>query len=600
MQDRETAPRKPNSTRNRIQRLFRGGPAETVRKTGRYVSRKAAERRFSGNMTPSPEELTRQRAEVFSRPLLFSVTVPLYNTPRDLLEEMVDSVCEQSYTQWELCLADGSDAEHGDVEAYCRMRAAEDSRIVYRKLERNGGISENTNACLDMASGDYVALFDHDDVLLPNALYEMRAAVEKTGADFLYSDELIFQSPRRDRVIGIRFKPSFSPDSLLTNNYICHLTVFSRELLERTGRFRREYDGSQDHDLVLRLTNRAKRIAHVSKVLYLWRAVPSSVASDIYSKPYAIEAGRSAVEHFLRTENGIEAKVESTDVFPTMYRVRYPIEGNPRVRVILDARREMSLPKERLDALRDSAGWPNCAWTVLRGGQNGADSCVQLTSRLGESRSALWARAAEQSEEEYLLFVDGVPESVAEGWVREMLEFALQPHVGAVGPKIHFSNGRVRHAGVVIGMGRGGAAGRPYFRTDGDSAGYFGQMAVAEDVSAVTDCLMVSREKYTAAGGFDPEYGDALFDVDFCLRLLEKGYYNVYTPHAPLKMGRRGSARFDAGREYASWKRDAEIFRKRNAGILTRGDPYYNPNLSLRYENWQIGAAGEKRGNSAK
>ena len=591
----------------------------TAKKAGRHFGRKRDEHRFAEKMWPTPEERERQRQAVFSRPLRFSIAVPLYNTPGDVLREMIGSVRGQTYQDWELCLADGSDEAHGDVGACCREFAAEDSRIRYRKLEKNGGISENTNACLGMATGDYIALLDHDDLLMPGALYEMRDAIEKTGADFLYSDEMIFRSPKTTKIIGIRVKPGFSPDTLLTNNYICHLTVFSRELLERAGGFRSRFDGSQDHDMILRLTQAAKGIAHVSKVLYLWRSIPTSVASDIASKTYAIDAGRSAVQTFLREHRGIDAQVESTEVFPTMYRVKYPIAGTPRVRVILDARQEKGMAEkkaqgrkeknstaEKVRILQETAGWDACEWTVLTDSaeqdpepvrepdsegerkENTRSEAIRIRPEPGESRRAAWTWAAEQTEEEYLLFADGVPEAMGDGWLQEMLSYAQHSHVGAVGARLHFQRGSVRHAGVVIGMGPEGVAGRPYFMEMKEREGYFGMIAVAEDVAAVTDVILVSREKFDRAGGFAAEYEDALFDVDLCLRLMEMGYYNVFTPHARLRMGKAKELSVDVGKEYASYPRDAETFRRRNAKILRNGDPYFNPNLSLQYEDWRI------------
>ena len=577
-----------------VRYLREKGVRETLNRTKRHFGRKRAERRFVRNMQLTEEEMQRQRAEQFDKPLRFSVIVPLYNTPMDLLKEMTDSVLGQTYPQWELCLADGSDGEHAEVGDYCTGLAEKDGRIRYRKLEKNGGISENSNACLELASGDYFALFDHDDVLTSNALYEMRKAIDATRADFLYSDELIFRSPNRKKIIGIRLKPGFSPDSLLTNNYICHMTVFSRELLEKTGGFRKAYDGSQDHDLILRLTNRAKGIAHVSKVLYLWRSVPTSVASDINSKRYAIEAGRSAVEAFLREEKGIQASVESTEVFPTMYRVKYPIEGTPSVRVILDGREE-GISEKAWKALRDSAGWDRTAWTVILRSEEPAfspgDKSAEITwmkPENGESRARLWNRAARECREDYLLFIDGVPEAAEEGWLRELLSHAQHFHVGAAAPRIHFRQGEIRHAGVVIGLGPERLAGRPYHMGDEDSEGYFGQLAVVENVSAVTDCLMISREKWLGAGMFCEEYEDALFDVDLCLRLLETGLYNVYTPHARMKLGKARDVYVDVGREYASYPRDREVFRKRNEQALKRTDPYFHPALSLKHEDWRI------------
>ena len=481
-----------------------GGAGALLRRTVRRIRRKRAERTYLARTRVSPEELERQRTAGFSAPMLISVACPLYNTAEGPLREMIASVQAQTYGDWELCLADGSDAEHGEVGRICREYAERDARIRYRKLEKNGGISENSNAALEMARGDYLALLDHDDLLTPDALYEARRAIDRTGAEFLYSDEMVFRGSRRDRPEVIRLKPAFSPDSLLANNYICHLTVFSRGLLERAGGFRKAYDGSQDYELFLRMTGKARGIAQIRRILYLWRSMPGSTASDIGEKQYAIEAGRRAAEDWLRTERGTEARAESSEIFPTMYRVRYEIPGNPSVRVILDAREETGDIEARIRALRESAGWENARWTVIGGAP--AEGTERLEPREGESRRHLAARAAETAEEEYLLFISGVPEAAEEGWMRELLAQAQQPETGAVGGKILFADGGIRHTGVALGVGPAGLAGRVDFREPEDEEGYFGRNAVAQNVSAVTDCLMIRREKFERAGGFAPEY----------------------------------------------------------------------------------------------
>ena len=547
------------------------GIRTTARRTVEHFRRRRADRAYARRMTPGAEELEAQRKESESWGIRFSVVVPLYNTPLNLLEEMIASVRGQSYMDWELCLADGSDEAHRETGEYCRKQAAEDPRIRWQKLKENRGISGNSNAALEMASGDYIALLDHDDLLQPDALYEMAKKIRETGAEFLYSDEMIFVSPKVSKIVGIRFKPDFAPDNLLTNNYICHLTVFRRSLLEKTGPFRSEYDGSQDHDLILRLTDAANQVAHVRKVLYLWRSVPGSTAADVYTKEYAIDSGRRAVTEFLRAHGRENARVESTDVFPTMYRVTEPIEGSPSIRMILGVPGKPGEAEQaRLRRLQEKTAWEKTVWKFAEYGPG-----------TGRSRCQAFRECAEEAEEDYLLFMDGIPEPMDKDWVREMLMLCQQKEIGAVGAKLHFEGSTdLRGAGVILGAGRKGAPGRSCFCFFDNGVGFFGHLAVVQDVSAVTDCWIVSKEKYLEAGGFRPQYGDALFDVDLCLRLRNLGYRNLWTPYAFLQEGSARGMSPEVGKEFATYPADREIFQMvwREADA---GDPYYNPNQHL-------------------
>ncbi len=561
-----------------IRYLRARGLGKTIRKTALHLDRKRLERRFARRTVPPADALEAQRGTAFPQQIRFSVAVPLYCTPMKLLREMVDSVQRQSYENWELCLADGSDEAHPEVGDFCRERAAEDSRIRYRKLERNAGISGNTNAALEMATGEYIALLDHDDLLTPNALFEMAKTISETGADFLYSDELIFASGKARRIVGIRFKPDFAPEDLLTNNYICHLTVFRRELMDRAGRFRPEYDGSQDHDMILRLTAAAERVEHIPKVLYLWRSVAGSVAADVHMKEYAIDAGRRAVESFLRGGGREDARVESTEVFPTMYRIREPISGSPSVRILVNAAGEEEAER-LLQGLRKRTAWENCRWQAL--GEGPEHSAGSRRRRIAE--------AAENAGEDYLVFVDGISEALTPEWIQEMLMLAQREEIGEVGAKVRFAGGPdLRHAGVILGLGREGIAGRPYFDREDDLVGFFGQLAVVRNVTAVTDCWMIQRKKWADAGGFDPRYECALADIDLCLKLRAKGFRNLWTPYACLAGGRAKDYRLDVGGEHPEYARDKAVFRERWAAALEAGDPYYNPNLSLKHEDWRI------------
>lgn len=511
-------------------------------------------------------ELARQRAAAFPGKLRFSVLTPLYNTPEDLLREMIDSVRSQTYADWELCLADGSDDAHAYVGEICEAYAREDPRILYRKLAENRGISENTNACIDMAAGEYVALLDHDDLLLPSALYENRKAIEETGADFLYSDEAVFESPDHDRLFSTHFKPAYAPDDLLSNNYICHLSVFRRSLLEKAGRFRRAFDGSQDHDLILRLTGCAEKVAHIPKALYLWRSHAASVASDITAKPYAVDAGRAAVKDFLKQAKGIGAEVESAPVFPALYRVRWPVAGHPAVSVILYAR-ERPADMAWMGKLKEFTARENTEWIPADG--EGTES-EQLNA------------AARKAGGEYLLFLEEGLWPDGPGWIDELLGLAQREDTGAAGARVLFEDGRIRHAGIAVGFGRHRAAGRLFFRYKGDLPVYVGKAGVVEDVSAVSaECLMIRKAYFEEAGGFDAAYGSALYDVDLCLKLREKGRLVVYTPWPEMKGGRMWrKALIELGRDKPGYRQAAKRFREKWKGFLDAGDPYYHPRFS--------------------
>ena len=300
--------------------LMREGAGATRELIRTLREEKAFERATRRSLVLSREEQEAQKRESLETELVFSVAVPLYNTPEAFLKEMIRSVTEQSWQKWELLLADGSNEEHPDVRETCEEAAKKDPRIRYRKLEQNGGISENSNAALEMATGDYIALLDHDDLLIPSALYETARAVRGSGADFLYSDEAVYASPDPKKILEIHRKAEYSQEALLRSNYICHLAVFRRELLEKAGGFRKEYDGSQDHDLFLRLTDEAEKVVHIPKALYFWRSHGGSVAGGIGAKNYAVEAGKRAVRDFLLSK-GIRAEISSSEECETIYNI---------------------------------------------------------------------------------------------------------------------------------------------------------------------------------------------------------------------------------------------------------------------------------------
>ena len=302
---------------------YYGSVKGVVRKlNAKKIERKARTQHGTASF-PNAEEAARQGKETFARNIKFSILVPLYNTPEKFLRQAINSVRAQTYSNWELCMADGSDPEHADVGRICKDYAAEDSRIIYRKLPKNEGISGNTNACLAMATGDYIALFDHDDVLHPSVLYEYMKVICDKGADYIYCDEATFKGKKTiDHMITLHFKPDFAPDNLRANNYICHFSAFDRKLLDGTRLFRPEFDGSQDHDMILRLTSRAKCVVHVPKLLYYWRSHAGSVAADINAKSYAIDAAKGAVAAHLREQGYENFEISSTKAFETIFRIK--------------------------------------------------------------------------------------------------------------------------------------------------------------------------------------------------------------------------------------------------------------------------------------
>ena len=291
-----------------------------------------------------PDEARRkqERESVFPRMVKFSILVPLYNTPVEFLKAMLDSVINQTYENWELCLADGSDSEHAYVGEVCKEYIERDraygkgeSRILYQKLEKNEKISGNTNRCYGMATGEYIGLFDHDDILHPSVLYEYNKAVNEQDADYIYCDETTFKNNDINKMLTMHFKPDYAIDNLRANNYICHFSVFDRKLLEGTELFRSKYDGSQDHDMILRLTDRAKKVVHVPKLMYYWRSHAGSVASGIEAKPYAIDAAKGAVAEHLRKHGYKHFKITSTRAFETIFKISYQIIGNPKISIII-------------------------------------------------------------------------------------------------------------------------------------------------------------------------------------------------------------------------------------------------------------------------
>ena len=572
--------------------FLRGGFKGAKRQLDSYVAFLGGNKKDESVI--SKEQRKFEEKYKFSKNIKFSVLVPLYNTPEKFLRDMIKSVQNQTYSNWELCLADGSTEKFEYVENVCKKLAKKDKRIVYKKLEKNLGISENTNACIKMATGDYIALFDHDDILHPSALFECMKAICDKNADFVYTDEATFLEDDITNIITYHHKPDFAFYNLLANNYICHFSVFSASLIEKVGYFRHEYDGSQDHDMILRLTDAAENVVHVPKLLYFWRSHANSVAMDINSKNYAIKAGQRAVHDFLASK-GIESTVTSSPAFPTIYRINYKIKGNPLVSIIIPNKNHFEDLKRCITSVKELTTYNNYEIVIVDNGSSESD-VLDYYSELKKDKninilsydkpfnySAINNYAVKNCNGEYLLLLNNDTKVITPGWIEELLMYAQQDNVGAVGAKLFYPNNTVQHGGIILGLGSDRIAGHSHYMVDSSNLGYMGKMFYVQNITAVTAaCLMVKKSKYEAVGGFDEEQAVAYNDVDFCLKLGESGLQNIFNPFCELYHYESLSRGLDTDSENQErFLAEVERFSKKWSAKLEKGDPYYNPNFSL-------------------
>lgn len=585
------------------QRLSNCGGLKGIAAKLDYKKReKAAMRRFGTESFPDEQTIRAQRQEKFPLAVKISILVPLYNTPRDFLKEMIESVLSQTYENWELCLADGSDEQHGYVGEMCR--AYGDSRIVYRKLTENKGISGNTNACYEMSTGEYIGLFDHDDILHPCALYEYVKAINEQGADYLYCDETTFKNSDINKMLTMHFKPDFAPDNLRANNYICHFSVFSRKLLQGTELFRTEFDGSQDHDMILRLTDNAKRVVHIPKLLYYWRSHAGSVASGIEAKTYAIDAAKGAVAAHLRKHGCDNFEIESTKAFETIFRIRYEIKGNPMISIVIANKDHLPDLKRCVSSILKKSTYDNYEIIIAENNSTEKETfdyyeglkkeypnkITILTYEGAFNYSAVNNLGVSKAAGEYILLLNNDTEVITVNWMEELLMYAQREDVGAVGAKLYYENKTIQHAGVVLGLGAHRTAGHTHYKQPRQNLGYMGRLCYAQNVSAVTGaCLMVKKSLYEEAGGLEEAFAVSLNDVDFCLKLRRMGLLNVFTPFAELYHYESISRGLDdTGEKAKRYQEESDLFREKWKEVLKKGDPYYNPNFSLDRSDFSL------------
>ncbi|MCD7868742.1 MAG: glycosyltransferase family 2 protein [Clostridiales bacterium] len=557
---------------------------------------------------PGETELEKQRKRKFKYAPLISIAVPAWHTPPEFLRQMLDSLCAQTYGNWELCLVNASPEDEAMDRILARYQK-KDPRIRVQNLRENRGIAENTNAAFSMAAGAFIGLLDHDDLLAPNALYEVVCAVNRQPeADVIYTDEDKVTTDLSEH-FQPHLKPDFNLDLLRSNNYICHFLVVRRSLVEKNGGFRREYEGAQDYDFIFRSVETARKVVHIPEILYHWRTHRASTADNPASKMYAFEAGRRAIDdHLART--GTPGKAELTADLG-FYRVRYPVREEPLVSVIIPNRDERETLKNCLDSIFRKTTYSNYEILIVENNSATEEifSYYKELSRSPRIRLLRWKKefnyskinnfAARRAKGEYLLFLNNDVTVIEPGWMEELLGVCQREEVGAAGAKLLYPDNTIQHAGCVVGMG--GIAGHMFVNMPAERTGYLHKASILQDMSAVTAaCMMMKRSVFEKTGGFEESLSVAFNDVDLCLRVIREGYLVVYDPYVRLyHMESKTRGAEDHEEKVRRFQSEIEYMRTHWSEILKNGDPNYNKNLSLTKWNYSLkplpGMGKEKR-----
>ena len=520
----------------------------------------------------------------------FSIIIPTYNVSNKLLSDCLDSVLNQSYTNFEICIADDHSSLKETIDTLKKYEKNSKVIITYRK--KNGHISEASNSALKLATGDFIALLDNDDVLDKNALYYMVEKInEDRSLDLIYSDEdkLDFNGKR----CFPHFKPDFSLDTLLSSNYFCHFTVIRKSIIDEIKGFRSEYNGAQDYDLFLRIIDKTKKIGHVPKILYHWRMTKGSTSSSGGNKDYAYFAGKRALEDYFK-RNNIKTNVELIGN-PQMYQVHYLFEIEPKISIIIPTKDKSNVLDKCLKSIIEKTNYKNYEIIVIDNNsiENKTFDLMEKYKKKYEyfnyyrlecefNYSYINNYAVSKSNGEYIVLLNNDTEIISSNWLRDMVGFAMQDHVGCVGAKLLYPNRTVQHCGVVTGVG--GVAMHAFVSTGDENYGYFGRLVSVYDWSCVTAaCLMIKKEKYNLVNGLDEKLKVAYNDVDLNLKLLDKGLYNVVLPHVKLfhyESLSRGNDMSDSQRQ--RFTREINYMCDK-WGTKLLNDPFYNINLSHTY-----------------
>ena len=569
---------------------------------------------------PKDADLKKQMNVKFKIEPKISVIVPMYNTKEKFFKDLVNCMINQTYSNWELCLADGSPKQNENLKKYIEQ----DERIKYKFLNENKGIAGNTNAAIEMATGEYIALLDHDDILADYALYEVVYAINKfPNSEFLYSDE--DKIDENDNRYDAYFKPDFAPDTLRCQNYICHFSIFKKELMDKLEGFRADYDGAQDYDIFLRMSEIAKpeNITHIPKILYHWRVHSESTAKlNSNAKNYAFEAGKKAIEDHLKRV-GLDGTV-TEGCIEGIYRVDYKVIGNPKVSIVIPNKDGKDILKVCVDSVLEKTTYSNYEIIVVENNSTSeeiyeyykeiiklekvrvvnyntgkeikeeSESNLEFTNKNrrevkpGFNYSAIINYGVKFAEGEYSIQLNNDTELMTPNWLELMVGFCQREDVGAVGVKLYFPDETIQHAGIIVGIG--GIAGNRFKSIPKDGHGYFAKESMIENLSAVTGaCLMTKTKIYEEVDWMDETLAVAFNDVDFCLKIREKGYLVVFNPFVEFwHFESKSRGQEDSPEKIKRFQGEICRFEQKWGEILDSGDPYYNVNLSLDTEVYHM------------
>ena len=585
------------------------------------------------NTEPGEEALKAQSSHTFEYSPKISIVVPMYNTNAEYLKEMVSSVVNQTYDNFELCLSDGSDVLDENRKKIIDI-ISENEKIKYIKLEKNSGISSNTNAAIELASGDFIGFMDHDDLLSRDCLFEIVKCINEKHPDFIYSDEdKIDENGQRFEPY---FKPDYSPETLECNNYITHFSVVSKKLLDTIGLLEPRFDGAQDFDFVLRVSEATEKIEHISKILYHWRVSANSTAQVADNKPYAYEAGIKVIEEHLN-RTGKKGKVSYGNDVPGIYKIEYEVKDNPKVSIVIPNKDNIKLLSASIKSILKLTTYQNYEIVIIENNsvksetlnyydeivknpkvkvfnynnktmqdadwEDSLESIDTIASEEVEqiiednlknenefNYSALINFAVKLVDSDYIVQLNNDTKLITPNWLEIMLGYMCQnPKVGAVGARLYYDDKTIQHAGIIVGLG--GFAGNMLVNVPYGVHAYFGREAATRNVMAVTGaCLFTSKEMYQKVGYMDDKnLKVALNDVDLCLKIYEMGYRIIYNPYVELWHYESKTRGYEFSKEQEErFEKEIEFFKNKWHKYLDKHDPYYNKNLSLSSCNYEI------------